>query len=533
MSYSYRSIIDGGADSDYIYYSASIVAAQQADSTQIGASPAVRFNETRAAPIIRDAALYDFSIIRFAMNGPNKNLPLFIPLIQLNGYNGASAQSNPYLTIYSTAIAYQRTWYYTSISGAVAQKTFTITPPSTSVIYRPETVNSEIAPVPVAPVAPVAGFTKQNISTRFYWVYTYKHWCDLVNEALLNAMSAAFAQFLSEWTNTTDINQTASPFPYAGATFAERFANFLAAHDAPFLKYDEESKLFEIYGDTRAFNISGQLDGSADVFGQKRGVQLAVPAFVPPAAPVAPTVAVAASAPYLRLFMNSNLFGLLTNFNNTYYGASSTTALYWPIGAAPVPISSGGNPLISFEYTNEILFKNQQYTNILNNNPTLQNVASTPPPTYNPLFLIPTAKQNLYWISKPDYNSTNSLWSPCSGIVFTSTLLPVKNEYVAKTLSLGQNNVSDSTGSAAGFQPIISDFVVDQQQEKAEGWRDFVLYEPVAEYKMCSLTASHEEIRNLDIQVFWRYRLTGELIPLTLFNCSDVTVKMMFRKIGV
>jgi hypothetical protein len=521
MSYSYRSIIDGGADSDYIYYSASLVAAQQTDSRQIGEPPVVKFSETRAAPIVRDASLYDFSIIRFSMNGPNKNLPLFIPLIQLNNFY-YPIQQNPNLTIYTTAIPYQREWYYTNTSGAVVSKIFTITNPSTPVVYRPETINTETTPVPVAPAS---GFTKQNLSSRYYWVYTYKHWADLVNDAFTEAMYSTWIEFRKVWNDDTTIDETVSPFPYT------TFADFLADHDVPFLQYDEVSKLFVIYGDTRAFNISSQITGFNDRLGNKIGVQSAVPAFVPPAAPVAPSIAVAKSAPYLRLFMNSNLFGLLTNFNNTFFGATNGTPLTWPLGV--VNVGSVGIALGSYDYTNEILFTNQQYTNILNNNPLLQNVAAVPPPSYNPLFFVPATKQNLYWIAKQDYNSTNSLWSPCSGIVFTSTLLPIKNEYVGKTLTLGQNNISDSTGSAANFQPIITDFVVDQQTEKAEGWRDFVLYEPTAEYKMSSLTASHEEIRNIDIQVFWRYRLTGELIPLTLFNCSDVTIKMMFRKIGV
>jgi hypothetical protein len=73
--------------------------------------------------------------------------------------------------------------------------------------------------------------------------------------------------------------------------------------------------------------------------------------------------------------------------------------------------------------------------------------------------------------------------------------------------------------------------VIDQAIEKAEGWRDFFLYEPTAEYKLSSMTASHDEIRNIDIQVFWKYRLTGELIPLSMFNTSDVSIKVMFRRI--
>jgi hypothetical protein len=110
-------------------------------------------------------------------------------------------------------------------------------------------------------------------------------------------------------------------------------------------------------------------------------------------------------------------------------------------------------------------------------------------------------------------------------------MMPLRKEYTAAPIAIGSGNVGGSVGSPSAFEPIICDFVVDQAVEKAEGWRDFTLYEPTAEYKMVSMSASHEEIRNIDIQVFWKYRLTGELIPLTMFNTSDVSIKMMFRKL--
>jgi hypothetical protein len=30
--------------------------------------------------------------------------------------------------------------------------------------------------------------------------------------------------------------------------------------------------------------------------------------------------------------------------------------------------------------------------------------------------------------------------------------------------------------------------------------------------------------------VFWKFRLTGELFPINMFNLSSVSIKMMFRK---
>jgi len=521
MSYSYKSIIDGGADSELIYYNANIINNQQRDPASPNEPPAIRFNETRDAPIVHDASLYNYSIIRFSMNGPNKNLPLFIPLIQTNGF-AFPVQVSPTLTVYYVSIPYQRSWTYTNVSNVAQTKTFTIAPESSPIIYRPEIQNTDIAPIPLVPAG---GINKQDLSSRYYWVYTYKHWCDLINEAFRSAMALTYTSFQATWVADTSINQVASPFPYP------TFASFLLDHDLPSIKYVEETKLFEIYGDTRAFNVASQMTGIVDpLTGVPVGTNIPVPAFVAPAIPVPPFVAQPASAPYLRLFFNSNLYQLLTNFSNTYYNATAGSRLIFPLSVNPVLIPTNAIALDPVLYTYEILFQNQNYTNLLNNNPSLQGSTTVPPPAYNPYFLIPTQKQRLYWIAKQDYNSTNSLWSPVQSIVFTSTLIPVKKEYTGKPIELGANNVSGTANSASAFEPIITDFIIDQQAEKAEGWRDFALYEPTAEYKMNSLTASHDEIRNIDIQVFWKYRLTGELIPLTIPNCSDVAIKMLFRK---
>ena len=525
MSYSYKSILDGGADSDLIYYNASIVNNNSKDGV-VTNFPPVKFNESRDAPIIKDASQYYFSVIRFAMNGPNKTLPLFIPQIQLNG-SAFNVQANPNKTIYYVTLSYQREWAYTNLAGGITTQVVTVLPSSTVVEYRPQIQNQQLAPIPPSPIT---GITRQDVGNRYYWVYTYSHFIDLVNETFIQAMFTLYSSFQLQWSNLPNINLAVSPFPYP------TFASFVAEHDVPFIQYNEQTELFEIYGDTRAFNVSGQFDpiNPTDVFGNTKGTNIPIPAFVPPAPPVAPSVAVATSEPFLRLFMNSSLFGLFSSFDNTFYGANNQSFLPQPLTpTAPVQIPTVPTPIpFVCDYTYEILFSNKNYSNIENHNPTLQNFNAVPPPAYNPFFLIPSSKQNLYWKVVQDYNTTNSLWSPVSAIVFTSTLLPVKNEYTSRPNVINNDgNVDISTSSASAFDPIICDFVIDQQYEKAQGWRDFVLYQPTAEFQMASLTASHDEIRNIDIQVYWRHRLTNELIPMTMYNQSDVSIKCMFRKV--
>lgn len=521
MAYSFRSIVDGGADSDMIYYNATLTATKTSDLFSSPVQSAIRFNESRDAPIIKDASQYYFSIIRFAMNGPGKNLPLFIPLIQTNG-NIFSPQLNVNQTVYYVSLAYQREWNYTDSAGAAQTIMITLTPPSQVVQYVSETQDRRVAPVPVAPPG---GITKQDLSTRYYWIYTYKHFVQLINDALELAMAKVWTAFQAAWATqvTAEGSATVSPYP--------TLASFLLDQDVPVLYYDEVTGLFEIYGDTRCFNVSGQMP--LDVLAPDTGIQDPLPAFVPPA--YAPGGAASpASTCFMRLFFNDLLFDLLSNFNNTYLGASNGGSIVMPLTQnvlTPLP------PLnLSFEsailYTNEILFTNQRYKNILNNNPTLQGLNAVPPPAYNPFFFLPVNKQNLYWIAKQDYRSTDTMWSPVANIVFTSSLIPLKKEFNAAPVELNQTNVSGkSVPAQSSFEPIICDFVIDQQIESAQGWRSFALYEPTAEYRLLSMQASHEEIRNIDIQCWWRYRLTGELIPLTMANSSDVSIKMMFRKV--
>jgi hypothetical protein len=83
--------------------------------------------------------------------------------------------------------------------------------------------------------------------------------------------------------------------------------------------------------------------------------------------------------------------------------------------------------------------------------------------------------------------------------------------------------------SKSAFTPIITDIALDTAQSGADDYRQFIYYAPAAEYRMSDLSSSPQEIRNIDIQVFWKNRLDNELYPVNMYNLSSVSIKMLFR----
>lgn len=667
----YRSSIQafGGDDvggPDYLYYNADII--NNTTDDQAGGvavqDPNIVFNETRDAALIQDASDYFFSIVRFAMDGPNKDLPLFIPVVQTG-----TGQTNVNLTTYGLSIPLQTFWA-SAVDGKTYQ--FNTTPPTRFIQYETETKNPRLAPQPntlaapnyqglfnvltqykigdivastinvtygnggppyfqvrnpdtwngerayptgswvkwsgigytnIAPVAYsptnsnpsptaapgiwVAGVpigtptssgtfwqpcpanlgSQQDLSTRYYWVYTYQHWLDLVNRTIVSPQDLSlsslvvstpvsclgdlFYQFLDDWT-TSGIPD---PFPF---DTVQDFINYLGQPP----RMERESNKFVLYGDS-------------DVFGTRlEPFTPGVPAPYGPG-PTTPT-ATLALPPVMRVFFNSNMYGLFTNFQNTYWnfttsvagdglldGLGPTAVLYDPAQSyapglpvvytgsngkrsgyyAIVPATTPGNdpetntPVewsttpsssgVPLGYVNQILFPNKFYQNIVDYR--LSPYAGTPPLGY-----VPLAEQKPYWRIEQEQPSDDSLWSPIGSIVFTSTLLPVKAEQVGPPLQLGVGNIGNSSATAqSAFQPIITDIALDTSTLGAGAYRSLIYYAPTAEYRLSDFGASKQPIRNIDVQVFWKCRLNAELYPIQMFNLSSVSFKMMFKKKGM
>ena len=458
---------------DYIYYNANIINNTTNDlGTLLVASqdPQIRFNETRDAALVKDASQYHFSIIRFTMNGSGRNLPLFIPSVQIG-------QADPNKTIYSVAVTYQQKW---NLSGSQTLS-LAIAPPATFVTYAPEILNTAVAPVPGPPT------TQQDLSTNYYYVYTYQHWLDLVNAAILTAYSTLWTATQTAWNaGVVALGQTlvANPFPFPTIN------DFLALVNPPQIIYSPTTQLFTIYGD-------------AEGYGTRIGAFINAP-YVGPATPGRNTASVN------RIFMNANMWGLFANFPIQYWNSTTITS-----PAVNPAFAVGGVPE---GYAYEILFPNLLYTNVLNQ---LANASYVPATPYQ-------QRKNL-WINTQGFPSTDQLWSPIGSIVFTTTLLPIRNEATGQPIVLGTGNLGNAATSQSAFTPIITDIAEDLTVLGSATYKSSTYYNPTAEYRMSDLSSSHQDIRSIDIQVYWRNRLDNQLYPVRMLNQSTVSIKCMFR----
>ena len=538
--------IGDSADPDIVYYNASIVnniVDDKNDRIEDLLDPPIRFNETRDKAILKNASEYKFSIIRFSVNGGNLDLPLFIPQIQVN-----TGQTDVNLTVYALGLTY---------SGLDVNQVFSNSSLN-YVNFIPEIQNPKLAPLPRSPgnVSFVGGWsplttyavgqiinypitsnseegiyykaqavydysttpptlvsninknptipsdnqytstspsgqiysqvfwdsvsselgTNQDISSRYYWVSTYSYWCSLVQNTLETANNQLYLAYVS-----------------AGGSAFANYTAWKAVYPTPIISYDSITGLFSIdYPPTYLSLAEQTAQGYTNPVGASTGV--------------------------ISLYMNTNMAGLFANFKNNFFNNPSPL---WP-------------------YPNPLLAPQNRFAYPTNGSNTTQF-----PPGYTYLMIVNVNQNgsNLYsptkisgtttpkWIRMTqDYNSTSTQWSPIDALVFTTSLLPVMNEYLAPPNLIGSYNTGQSSATAkSAFQPILTDVTLDLAINPA-GYRRQIYYEPQAEFRMSDFQNSKTEIRNIDLQVFWRNRLDNQLYPVSLYNLGSVSVKLMFRK---
>ena len=127
-----------------------------------------------------------------------------------------------------------------------------------------------------------------------------------------------------------------------------------------------------------------------------------------------------------------------------------------------------------------------------------------------------------------DFLSTDDVWSPIDGFVFTSTFIPLLPEQGTAPTVVGSTDAGQFQGVGAGFTNIITDIVIDTSKGAQDNISS-LLYNPSGEYRIASMT-THQAVQQVDVTLWWRYRLTGTLYPLYMANLSSVNLKIMFRR---
>lgn len=491
------------ANPDFLYYNASIInnSTSVTDATgSVQRDPAVRFIETRDKEILQNAGEYYFSVIRCQMNGTGRDLPLFIPMIETGGN-----QSDVNKTVYGMAFSWKQTFsVWNPAASSASDRTVQVCPPVRNVIYESETKNPVLAPTPSS-FSLLRG-DPQDISTRYYWVYTYNWWLQLVNRTILNPDDLDLGNgggFTCCWGDTYQALLNAEPLAQILFPTLRAFNDYV---NAPQFVYDSINNRFTLYGDS-------------DGFGERINL------FIPQNATGITAVINAKSPPTARMFVNSNMFGLFANFTNIYWNTSLLGALspFGSAGLSPDVANGGAIPPVPLELVNEYLFTNDFYTNIAD-------YRLPPEGGRSPMGLAPVPAQKPYWLIKQDSPSTDSLWSPIEALVITSNMLGVVSEFVSPPVLLGNGNNNGSQPVAlSAFDPIIADVAVDSSQLGSSVNRQYILWEPKAEFRLADFSTKGTAVRSIDIQIFWRCRLNGQLYPLNMFNLSSVSIKCMFQ----
>jgi hypothetical protein len=254
----YRGAFDYSADThddglpSHIYYNASIINNNTGDFDTTGVAiqnPQIRFNETRDTALVKDASKYNYSIVRFQMNGPNLTLPLFIPNIAVGTTNNPLLNVN--LTTYTVSIAYSQSWRVNiPTNGGLQTVNFECTPTPTALIYVPESQNRALCPLPQPPA------TQQDLSSPYYFVYSYQTVITMINTALTTAFQAMYDEFQRQWLSAATEGakppgQITTAFPYSG--FNTGAAPFMNDVYPPQFVFQPGSELISLYGDSMCF----------------------------------------------------------------------------------------------------------------------------------------------------------------------------------------------------------------------------------------------------------------------------------------
>ena len=497
MSFTQRVQSGASADGEYVYYNATIINNTVA-TTQTTDDPQVYFQDTRQYPLIKDTSQYVVSVDNITLNGAQKTLPILIPQIAVG--------TDVNLTIYT--VTFGLTLGSTVGSGTAtssATTTFLATVPLTWIPENQATFT-----------ATPASATPRQSEIPYYYLYSYSHWCDIMNNALTTAWKTVMYK----------ANLTVG----TGGT------------RCPYFEYDPNTGLFSLVQDALTSWIPYGTQPSPP--GSTSSASQGVTDITQPFGPFFPTntyygqgmgtgtgtgtgttvgsCAYGASE-FSFVGYNSNLEGLITNFDTIYFGGNSkaisttSTTAYSYVQATSTTTAPS-----SVSWTTGTTLNTYYPENIVNVIPISTSIFTMTPPwssASSPLIY--------YFRETQDFVSTGSLWSPVASMVLTTSQIPVRLEANANPVQIGASNSGGATGLSGASQKVLLETPIDAVT--ADLWRGWIMYKPLTPL-FSALDPSEGGLTNIDLRLGWRNRLTNEVIPALLYNSGTVSFRLRFVK---
>jgi len=522
MSFSSVRVFGEKASPNKVYYNASVLN-NSVDTTINVRDPSVVYVDTRQSAIIPDVSKYSVSVENFTINGATKNLPIFIPQIAPIAdlqIIALSSDGTGVTTFYiddtngqDVTFTCEPGDYINEVSGLPEGYNF-----STPKLITATTSNSIQVDDFISPAEPLeqglsGRMLVQNSRNPDYTIYTvsvgiYKGGgYNLGTQAIIWEPENK-APFIGKPRRTTPQIDSEYYYCYSynhwiGLVNKALFAAWGIAGGSsaggtqcPFFTFNPTSGLFTLCQDANTCMVP-------------YGNNLPYPWNISSAAGYV-------EDEYSFVGMNTNLEGMLTNWQVIYYSYNAVLWSSQPNKYLPEIVFNFG--MSNFERNLNQLTGNSKAssTYIQNNTQFLTN------PFTN------TDLATSYLCLQQEYVSTGTLWSPVASIVIATTKIPVRSEFTTLPFPLGDQNIGSQNASSGATQKVLIETPINAVT--ADIWRGWILYQPLTP-TYSSMEDSQISLSELDFYAYWRNRLTGNLIPLRLYNSGTFTIRLLFDKL--
>lgn len=528
--------VEQGPKRPRVYYSAQVVNGTGTGNATNISDPAALFSEARVSAILENASDYKVAVTRVEINGPGRNLPLFImPIIP--------GQTNINLTQLSVTLL--ATW--TGIPSPVSPPNYDVPPNCKATLYAKDAEGSLIATADWAiesgAAANLAAFCTQLQTDIQNPLHVPAVFNDVTitpapfNDKIVFATGAAFQLGIgfpdtSEGTNAAlllGLPQDTITWSTSPATATSSFTTLngvcIAARGTIVTKaYTVLQQVMWVPESTESptLPVSPQVSQDLDTnptyyasFSYEHIATVLNAAFAAAYATLTtklqvdvPSATWRFSAP--EISWNGSVFVLAADkwATGSLNTAPQSSGAIWPSAAETLQIGCN-------ECLGDLMMFPQHFN---------------PPGTgFDRTYTFDNcttggmlSDEATAWMLSESFRSTDCLWSPVAQIVITSDL-PARAEDISGPQQVSLTGFGTLQNSSSNTQPILTDI---QVVGAASDYRGFIAFTP-AYLRYIDLLSSRE-IRTLTLALYWRRALDDSLQPLLVPPRGWAAIKLQF-----